>query len=880
MSDPCYRIVWSQSVHERYKTLDLGNRNLFWSLHDQLQKGEFSASLALRPQPTAPTKYSTKKTTLIGRYPPAFLNHFQTAGNDDADVVSVLYDLARLNVETAYLNPEVPLWCVLWTMWPSSAGVDEDDEERRGRAPRQEIRLWALCPLRKLDATKQEVVARLMKTRDADLLRACLERSAGGSSKQPLTVSEEIVSAADAASACVQIKFFASATRPGEGVREPADDLHANSAQKTTLPSGEIQEWTRTIIQGDENISEATGVCLELSRQQHIVVAEPGPLLLKGRSGTGKTTLLQHRALRQQEQGTEEQLALFLTASPFLARALDKRFRQLAKAKQERVGTSSEGAAPSANTDGPHGGMISSIAPPHASFAATGARRTLFLTYIQFLQMLDGSIPDGTPFFVRSSSAPVPLGLGDRLAGSPSNDRLLAAPRRPEDEVRFVRFVRDFWEPKLRHMLPAKKSSLYHPHDVYREILVLKGMLVACKGEAESETTPNRYIATPPPDSAQTSFGAEERSVLVKLHDRYAQMLAEQPHRWDMLDACSSIKKRSGAFSRNQLLNPLLGRGFVGRSVNALFCDEAQDLLPQQIELFGVVLGDEARGLTFACDAAQCIAHGRSFRAETLKDIVYGASVGAGAPSPLREISLLRNYRTHQSVLRFSSLVLEMLSETDPQFAGSQEMSPLTGESPVFVCGVAKVRDFVRALGLLDGPRAPRGDGEGRELEEHLLPAPDERKVKRFGADQVILVRSERDRRRVRSSLAAAGGDSTEGSLASTAVILTGEECKGLEFADVIIWNYFSGSVLVDDAPDDSPKAIDHPTVISSEDLLARVASADTDWLQLYEILNSVAEQRPDGEMLVERLARLQFDSTGRQGTIVGTTTNSGQRNS
>ncbi len=54
---------------------------------------------------------------------------------------------------------------------------------------------------------------------------------------------------------------------------------------------------------------------------------------------------------------------------------------------------------------------------------------------------------------------------------------------------------------------------------------------------------------------------------------------------------------------------------------------------------------------------------------------------------------LEHNYRTHRGILRFSSLLLEVLAAHDPQFGGT-ETSASDGDRPLFVCGVPVI-DFL-----------------------------------------------------------------------------------------------------------------------------------------------------------------------------------------
>ena len=103
----------------------------------------------------------------------------------------------------------------------------------------------------------------------------------------------------------------------------------------------------------------------------------------------------------------------------------------------------------------------------------------------------------------------------------------------------------------------------------------------------------------------------------------------------------------------------------------------------------------------------------------------------------MNDVLLTHNFRTHMGVLRYSSLLLEIMATSDPQFTSVKESSAVQGEKPAFVTGVAPL-DLFKAMGV--------GMGGGNA------------DSKRFGADQVILVRSSREKALVQAALNQLGG--------------------------------------------------------------------------------------------------------------------------
>eukprot|EP00392_Amoebophrya_sp_AT5.2_P011168 g11243.t1 len=295
-------------------------------------------------------------------------------------------------------------------------------------------------------------------------------------------------------------------------------------------------------------------------------------------------------------------------------------------------------------------------------------------------------------------------------------------------------------------------------------------------------------------------------------------------------------------------------RGVAGSStwsrpahrVSCLLCDEAQDLLPCQLLLFQIVCEPDTE-CAFAGDTAQTIHFGRSFRFADLKDLWWkhfapqvnltninktwlrGATnsssrlVGAGgdgegvvqdqqagkkvskqkqramkannsakqrqttgasstAPPVLGTAAaeasaattkvqfLTQNFRTHQGVLDFAALVVDVLYEF---FARSvdrmpRETSAVSGVPPFLICGLSR-DEFVAKL--FRGHTASAAGSGGSSNATPML-----------GADQVILVQSEDAKQDVFAHFGPG------------AVVLTVCDSKGLEFDDVLLWNFFSES--------------------------------------------------------------------------------------
>ena len=178
-------------------------------------------------------------------------------------------------------------------------------------------------------------------------------------------------------------------------------------------------------------------------------------------------------------------------------------------------------------------------------------------------------------------------------------------------------------------------------------------------------------------------------------------------------------------------------------------------------------------GFFFAGDTAQTIASGVDFGFNALKDLFYEEFLCKGQPvmaehrrGPtvnMPSVTVLsRNYRSHKSILALANVIVKMLFYFFPSSIEQQEdeVSFILGPKPVFL---SDEEDVISALFT---------QGEIRNCE--------------FGSDQVILVRDVK----TKEELSAICKDS--------ALVLTPEDAKGMEFTDCLIYNYFSSSELGD----------------------------------------------------------------------------------
>ena len=233
-------------------------------------------------------------------------------------------------------------------------------------------------------------------------------------------------------------------------------------------------------------------------------------------------------------------------------------------------------------------------------------------------------------------------------------------------------------------------------------------------------------------------------------------------------------KQREGAFDVCDVVNHILynlmaGERYLGPPLHFLMCDEVQDLPPACLLLLAR-LGNHC---FFSGDSAQTIAKGVGFRFSQLVNLFRSsphALQNAAAPLPvIRQLSV--NFRSHGKILDLANCLIKLVELAYPETIDKlkREASWLPGLKPVVLQSSLLEALFGVLVGSEALPEEPAG----------LIGKP----PVEFGCDQVVIVRDQAAKR----SLPA---------LLSHALCLTVYEAKGLEFDDVVLYNFFADSPL------------------------------------------------------------------------------------
>nr|XP_043619846.1 TPR and ankyrin repeat-containing protein 1-like [Erigeron canadensis] len=505
---------------------------------------------------------------------------------------------------------------------------------------------------------------------------------------------------------------------------------------------------------------------MQVSDEQMEIILFSRSSFITGCSGTRKTTILTMKLFQNEEsfyvasggiyegernsisdskvvdepKGTKPSVLrqLFVTVSPNLCHAVKQHVSRLTSISSN-VNTSL-----AVNLDDPD--LISEFSDIADTFVDIPVKNyPLFITFHKFLMMLDGTL--GNSFFERFPKA------REASHGDHTSSRSVALQTFLRlREVTYDRFCTLYW-PRFNSSLTKKLDS----SRVFTEIIShIKGGLHA--GEcSDGKLTYEGYCLLA--ESRSSTLTKQKRESIYYLFQAYEKMKSERGE-FDLGDLVSDLHQRL----RN-------GR-YEGDIIDFVYIDEVQDLSMRQISLFKYICQNVDEGFIFAGDTAQTIGRGIDFRFQDIRSLFYKQFLtervtGKQEKALVSEVfQLKQNFRTHAGVLELAQSVIDILY---CYFAHSidilePETSVISGEAPVLLESSDNENAFVTIFG---------GSGSGGE-------------VVSFGADQVILVRDDCAKIEISEYVG------------KNALVLTILECKGLEFQDVVLYNFFGTSPLKD----------------------------------------------------------------------------------
>ncbi|KAK3002990.1 hypothetical protein RJ639_019262 [Escallonia herrerae] len=519
------------------------------------------------------------------------------------------------------------------------------------------------------------------------------------------------------------------------------------------------------------------GLPFELTEQEQEIVLFDRSTFVLGRSGTGKTTVLTTKLFRNEQlyhissEGFHEVTSnpsndvgwryevsesdgeakgdilrqLFVTVSPKLCYAVKRHVSQWKR--------SVCGGSFSTDSDSMRMNEIDDAAQftdiPDTFVDLSPKAYPLIITFRKFLLMLDGTV--GTSYFERFRD------VRQTCQGIPSTSKsvILEAFIR-NNEVNYDRFCSSYW-PHFNMRL----TKILDPSNVFTEIMsVIKGGLRTGDSH-DGRLCQHDYVAIS--EDRGSTLSMQKREVVYEIFLEYEKKKVECGD-FDIADLVIDLHKR------------FKDEVYVGDEMDFVYIDEVQDLSMRQISLFKYICRNVDEGFVFSGDTAQTIARGIDFRFEDIRCLFYNEFVfgsrgcandrrsAKGRVSKIHHLS--RNFRTHAGVLKLGESVLSLIYHFFPSSVDilSPESSLLFGEAPILL----NIGNNINLMTILESS-GKAGDVVG------------------FGAEQVILVRDECTKKEISDYVG------------KRALVLTIMECKGLEFQDVLLYNFFSSSPYQDE---------------------------------------------------------------------------------
>ena len=403
----------------------------------------------------------------------------------------------------------------------------------------------------------------------------------------------------------------------------------------------------------------------------------------------------------------------------------------------------------------------------------------LFVNSRDWLLMLDASLP-GEPFFRRAEDGSLLRQIegwaeeddhlkvipatdtdeeSDEEEGGemtqtgkaneiPTNQRKEQKQQRdPRREITYQVFHGEIW-PKMLNS--SKEKIEFHPTLVWTEIRSF------IKGSVEALLSSNGVLSNDDYMSLgkkKASNFTADRSIIYGLFRIY-QQVARTKGLFDEADLVFNIHQRLQKITAPEW------------SVHQFYVDETQDFTQAELSLL-IRCCRLPNEMFFTGDTAQSIMRGIAFRFEDLKSLFHHAKEAAEMVDhrlqlrvPKKLYQLTYNYRSHAGILHLASSVVDLLLHYFPESFDKlkKDEGLFNGPRPVLIKSCSP-SDLALLL-------------QGNHRESSRI---------EFGAHQVVLVASNEARNKLPDEL-------------QQALVMTIYEAKGLEFDDVLIYNFFKDS--------------------------------------------------------------------------------------
>ena len=319
--------------------------------------------------------------------------------------------------------------------------------------------------------------------------------------------------------------------------------------------------------------------------------------------------------------------------------------------------------------------------------------------------------------------------------------------RRPTKEVTYEVFAYEIWP----HISKISKNQNCHASLVWMEIKsFIKGSAEAFLNET-GFLTKDQYVQI---GKKRAPNFTGDREVIYNLYSAYQKKRSSLNY-FDEMDVCFNIFKR------------LQGQPYPIWGFHEIYVDETQDFTQAELLLL-LKCSLNPNAMFFTGDTAQSIMKGVAFRFCDLQSLFVAAKQefernGVISPVvvPKQVHQLTHNYRSHSGILQLASSVVKLLEIFFPESFDrlKPDVGLFEGPKPV----ILNAYDFEELALLLQGTK--------RKTTSNID----------FGAHQAVLVQSEESKRLLPPEL-------------RHGIVLSIYEAKGLEFDDVLLFNFFKDS--------------------------------------------------------------------------------------
>ena len=408
----------------------------------------------------------------------------------------------------------------------------------------------------------------------------------------------------------------------------------------------------------------------------------------------------------------------------------------------------------------------------------------LFLTSRQFLILLDNSInktEDSHPFFPRDKNGNLAVTIQssdydherlDVLLELEESDESDIDDDEEEEEEEEIGEMAKNEKPKRLSKRWHEVTSLYFTEKIWPEIrhhcqqksppdplLVWMEIKSFIKGSAQAIESEDGYLTLDEYENIGQKMAVnfvEDREGVYGLFKEYQKYRQKKKYQIVLFDECDLLHHIYWRLKKHQFN--------FSWSIDHFYIDEVQDFTQAELSIV-LQCCHNPNGMFLTGDTAQSIMRGVSFRFEDVRTLFHMAQMTENrhtlckiAVPKIHELEV--NFRSHSGILNLAASVIHLLKKL---FPASFDKLPVdtglySGPKP-FLLISCEASDLAQLL--------QRNKRQSSSIE--------------FGAHQVIIVQTDAAKQRLPDAL-------------KSGIALTVFEAKGLEFDDVLLYNFFHDS--------------------------------------------------------------------------------------